>query len=133
MWHAKPKVTFTTYTDDACTQVASTGGASAVVDLTLDSSCNETPDSSISELICYEDGIVYYNHPNTDDCSADPICNSIPIGVCTYFTGPFDSVHDILTHTSADFFNLLLHLYFVLIEFKQNDTLCDMFCLVETD
>ena len=86
-------VTFTTYTDAACTQIASVGGESAVVELSLDEDCNETPDSSISELICYEDGIVYDNHPNTEDCSYEPaICNSIEIGVCTYFTGPVDSV-----------------------------------------
>ena len=57
--------------------------------VTLDTTveCNPTPDSSISALVCYTDGIVYTNHPNTNDCSAEPRDNCIPIGDCHHFPG----------------------------------------------
>ena len=86
-------VTFKTYTDDQCTELATLNGddEAGIVNLDLDISCNPTPDASLSELTCYTDGIMYINHPNTGDCTADPICNEIPIGVCQYFPGPVPS------------------------------------------
>ena len=78
-------VAFTVYTDDACTQLPS---RDSVVYLDTTISCNETPDSSISELICEEDRITYTNHPNTSDCSADGIENELWVGVCQEFPGP---------------------------------------------
>lgn len=61
---AGSEVTFTTYTDDECTLIAeSKRGNSPIVDLDYTIECNPTPDSSISELECYSDGIRYTNHP----------------------------------------------------------------------
>ncbi|KAK3284888.1 hypothetical protein CYMTET_7484 [Cymbomonas tetramitiformis] len=78
-------VTFTVYTDDQCTELPP---RNSVVTLDDTVSCNETPDSSISDLVCSADKITYTNHPNTADCSASPIANELPVGVCTYFPGP---------------------------------------------
>lgn len=78
-------VTFTTYTDADCTELPS---ANSVVNLDTTVACNETPDSSISELVCLEDRITYTNHPNSSDCSADGIANELVVGVCQEFPGP---------------------------------------------
>jgi len=78
-------VTFTTYVDDACTELPP---RDSVVVLDPEVTCNETPDSSISELVCFADRITYTNHPNTSDCSADGISNELWIGVCQEFPGP---------------------------------------------
>jgi len=81
-------VTFTTYTDANCTE---TPNANSVVNLDTTVACNETPDSSISNLICSEDRITYTNHPNTSDCSADGIENELVVGVCQQFPGPVET------------------------------------------
>ena len=81
-------VTFTTYTDANCTQ---TPNANSVVTLDTTVVCNETPDSSISNLVCLEDRITYTNHPNTSDCSADGIANELVVGVCQSFPGPVET------------------------------------------
>ena len=78
-------VTFTTYTDADCTELPPLDSV-VVLDTTV--ACNETPDSSISELVCYADKITYTNHPNSADCTADGIFNELPVGVCTEFPGP---------------------------------------------
>ena len=78
-------VTFTTYTDADCTELPS---ANSVVNLDTTLACNETPDSSISALVCLEDRITYTNHPNSSDCSADGIANELLVGVCQEFPGP---------------------------------------------
>ena len=78
-------VSFTVYVDAACTELPP---RDSVVVLDTAVACNETPDSSISALVCYADRITYLNHPNTSDCSADGIENELPIGVCTEFPGP---------------------------------------------
>lgn len=78
-------VTFTTYTDADCTELPS---ANSVVNLDTTIECNETPDSSISELVCLGDRITYTNHPNSSDCSADGIANELEVGVCQEFPGP---------------------------------------------
>jgi len=78
-------VTFTTYTDADCTMLPA---ANSVVNLDTTVACNETPDSSISELVCLEDRITYTNHPNSSDCSADGIANELVVGVCQEFPGP---------------------------------------------
>jgi len=80
------EVTFTTYTDADCTELPS--GSNSVVNLDTTVECNETPDSSISELVCLEDRITYTNHPNSSDCSADGIPNELMVGVCQEFPGP---------------------------------------------
>ena len=78
-------VAFTVYTDDACTELPP---QDSVVYLDTQISCNETPDSSISNLKCFADRITYTNHPNTSDCSADGIENELIVGVCQEFPGP---------------------------------------------
>ncbi len=78
-------VSFTTYTDEACTQLPP---KDSEVHLDINTACNPTPDSSISELACYEDRITYTNHPNTNDCSANGIANELFVGVCQEFPGP---------------------------------------------
>jgi hypothetical protein len=78
-------VTFTTYTDESCTELPP---KDSVVHLDTNTSCNATPDSSISELVCYADRITYTNHPNTEDCSANGIPNELFVGVCQEFPGP---------------------------------------------
>lgn len=78
-------VTFTTYTDADCTELPS---ADSVVNLDTTVACNETPDSSISALVCLEDRITYTNHPNSSDCSAEGIANELTVGVCQEFPGP---------------------------------------------
>lgn len=81
-------VTFTTYTNADCTETPS---ANSVVNLDTTVECNETPDSSISNLVCLEDRITYTNHPNTDDCSADGIENELIVGDCQSFPGPVET------------------------------------------
>ncbi|MFT5682268.1 MAG: hypothetical protein ACI8RZ_003186 [Myxococcota bacterium] len=78
-------VTFTTYTDSDCTELPA---ANSVVNLDTTVECNETPDSSISELVCLDDRITYTNHPNSNDCSAEGIANELVVGVCQEFPGP---------------------------------------------
>ena len=78
-------VTFTVYTDAGCTELPN---ANSVVNLDTTVECNETPDSSISNLHCEVDRITYTNHPNTSDCSADGIENELLVGVCQEFPGP---------------------------------------------
>jgi hypothetical protein len=78
-------VSFITYMDADCTELPQ---MDSVVNLDTTISCNKTPDSSISRLICFEDRISYTNHPNTSDCSADGIENELPVGVCEEFPGP---------------------------------------------
>jgi len=78
-------VTFTTYTDADCTELPA---ADSVVNLDTTVACNETPDSSISELVCLDDRITYTNHPNSSDCSAEGIANELLVGVCQEFPGP---------------------------------------------
>lgn len=78
-------VAFTVYTDAACSELPN---RDSVVYLDTEVSCNETPDSSISNLKCYADRITYTNHPNTSDCSADGIENELLVGVCQEFPGP---------------------------------------------
>ena len=78
-------VSFTVYTDADCTQLPP---QDSVVQLDTSVACNETPDSSISELRCFADRITYMNHPNTSDCSADGIPNELLVGVCQEFPGP---------------------------------------------
>mgnify|MGYP000026263122 CR=1 FL=1 len=78
-------VAFTVYTDAECTQLPP---QNSVVYLDTTTSCNETPDSSISSLVCTEDRITYINHPNTSDCTADGIENELMVGVCQEFPGP---------------------------------------------
>ena len=78
-------VAFTVYTDDACTELPSRDSV-VYLDITID--CNETPDSSVSNLVCLSDRITYTNHPNTSDCSADGIENELMVGVCQEFPGP---------------------------------------------
>ena len=89
-------VTFTTYTDANCTE---TPNANSVVNLDTTVTCNETPDSSISNLMCLEDRITYINHPNTSDCSADGIENELVVGVCQLFPGPVETWKLIETDT----------------------------------
>ena len=79
------KVTFTTYADADCTELPP---ADSVVYLDTNVACNETPDSSISNLACLDDRITYTNHPNSSDCSADGIANELVVGVCQEFPGP---------------------------------------------
>lgn len=78
-------VQFTVYTDAECTQLPP---SNSVVDLDTTVECNATPDSSISELVCFEDRITYTNHPNSNDCSASGISNELLVGVCQEFPGP---------------------------------------------
>ena len=78
-------VTFTVYTDANCTQLPQ---RNSVVHLDASLDCNETPDSSISGLKCFEDRISYTNHPNTSDCSANDVENVLYVGVCQEFPGP---------------------------------------------
>ncbi|MFT7580728.1 MAG: hypothetical protein ACI9MR_002401 [Myxococcota bacterium] len=78
-------VTYVVYVDDQCT-VAPPANSVVQLDRTVD--CNETPDSSISNIVCLADKVTYTNHPNTPDCSAEGIENEIPVGVCTQFPGP---------------------------------------------
>ena len=78
-------VAFTVYTDANCTQLPP---QDSTVYLDTSISCNETPDSSISNLICFEDRITYTNHPNSNDCSADGIENELMVGACQEFPGP---------------------------------------------
>jgi len=82
---SETSVRFTVYTDAACTQLPS---ANSVVDLDTTVACNTTPDSSISELACFDDRITYTNHPNSSDCSASGITNELFVGVCQEFPGP---------------------------------------------
>ena len=79
------QVTFTVYTDADCTELPA---ADSVVQLDTTIVCNETPDSSISNLVCLDDRITYTNHPNSNDCSADGIENELLVGVCQEFPGP---------------------------------------------
>jgi len=79
------QVTFTVYTDADCTELPA---ADSVVHLDTTVACNETPDSSISDLVCLEDRITYTNHPNSSDCSADGLENELMVGVCQEFPGP---------------------------------------------
>ena len=79
------QVTFTVYTDADCTALPA---ADSVVQLDTTIECNETPDSSISDLVCLEDRITYTNHPNSSDCSAEGIDNELLVGVCQEFPGP---------------------------------------------
>lgn len=89
---AQNTVTFWVFTDDQCTIPAITpGGASSETMLDITIECQETPDASVTEVTCFEDRIMYVNHPNTKDCSAEPKCNEIPIGECTHFPGPVPS------------------------------------------
>ena len=81
-------VTFTTYTNSECTE---TPNADSVVNLDTTVVCNETPDSSISNLVCLEDRITYTNHPNSSDCSADGIENELIVGECQLFPGPVET------------------------------------------
>lgn len=78
-------VSFTVYTDADCTQLPP---RDSLVELDASVACNETPDSSISELSCFSDRITYTNHPNTSDCSANGIPNELFVGVCQEFPGP---------------------------------------------
>jgi hypothetical protein len=78
-------VTFTVYTDSACTEVPP---IDSVVQLDATQPCNETPDASISNLRCFADRITYTNHPNNDDCTADGIENELSVGMCQEFPGP---------------------------------------------
>jgi hypothetical protein len=78
-------VTFTVYTDSACTKLPP---QNSTVVLDASKSCNSTPDASISELVCYKDRITYTNHPNNSDCSSAGIANELPVGKCTQFPGP---------------------------------------------
>ena len=79
------EVIFTVYVDDSCTELPPVD-STVVLDATA--ACNETPDASISELVCYADRITYMNHPNNSDCSSDGIYNELVVGVCTEFPGP---------------------------------------------
>lgn len=79
------EVVFTVYVDDTCTELPP---ADSTVVLDATAACNETPDASISELVCFADRITYLNHPNNPDCSSDGIFNELPVGVCTQFPGP---------------------------------------------
>ena len=78
-------VTFTTYTDSDCTELPA---ANSVVILDTTVECNETPDSSISELVCLDERITYTHHPNSNDCSAEGIANELVVGECQEFPGP---------------------------------------------
>ena len=78
-------VAFTVYTDAACSELPP---RDSVVYLDTEITCNETPDSSISNLSCHADHIAYLNHPNTSDCSAEGIENELTVGVCQEFPGP---------------------------------------------
>ena len=73
------------WTDADCTEVPA---ADSVVHLDTQVDCNEIPASSISNLVCLSDRIVYTNHPNSSDCSADGIANELLVGVCQEFPGP---------------------------------------------
>ena len=79
------RVTFTVYTDADCTELPA---ANSVVELDTTVACNETPDSSISNLVCLADRITYTNHPNSSDCSAEGIENELVVGTCQEFPGP---------------------------------------------
>ena len=81
-------VTFTVYVDDMCTELPP---IDSVVLLDATQPCNETPDASISELVCLSDRITYMNHPNNSDCSTTGISNELLVGVCQEFPGPFPS------------------------------------------
>ncbi len=78
-------VTFTTYTDDTCTEVPP---MNSVVELDTGVACNQAPKASISELVCYPDRITYTNHPNVTDCSSTGFANELFVGVCQEFPGP---------------------------------------------
>ncbi|NCG19367.1 MAG: hypothetical protein GWP91_10200 [Rhodobacterales bacterium] len=78
-------VTFTVYVDDMCTELPP---IDSVVLLNATKPCNETPDASISELVCLSDRITYTNHPNNNDCSTAGIPNELIVGACQEFPGP---------------------------------------------
>lgn len=82
---SRTKVTFTTYTNDACTELPP---KDSVVHLDTTQACNETPDASISNVVCYPDRITYTNYPNISDCSSTGIPNELEVGVCQEFPGP---------------------------------------------
>ena len=79
------KVTFTVYIDAACTQLPP---RDSTVELDASTTCNSTPDASISDLVCHADRITYTNHPNNSDCSSAGIPNELFVGVCQEFPGP---------------------------------------------
>jgi len=85
-------VTFRTYTTSDCSgeYVSHFSQSGWVAEIVADTNveCNATPDSSISNLVCYSDKITYTNHPNSNDCSSQAIENELPVGVCTEFPGP---------------------------------------------
>jgi hypothetical protein len=81
-------VTFTVYIDDMCTELPP---IDSVVFLDATKPCNETPDASISELVCLSDRITYMNHPNNNDCSTAGISNELIVGACQEFPGPVAS------------------------------------------
>jgi len=79
------KVTFTVYTDEACTQLPH---KDSVVEIDAGLACNATPDASISGLVCQADRITYTNHPNNSDCSSVGMANELFVGECQAFPGP---------------------------------------------
>ena len=83
-------VTFTTYTDAACTQLPKFAGASSsAVTLRTGTACNQAPKAGVSNLQCFADTITYTNHPNDNSCgSSSARANELKVGVCTEFPGP---------------------------------------------
>ena len=82
---SRTTVTFTTYTNDTCTELPP---KDSVVHLDTTLACNETPDGSISSVVCQPDRITYTNYPNNSDCSSTGIPNELEVGVCQEFPGP---------------------------------------------
>ena len=80
------KVTWTTYTNAECTTLPARN-STVTLDTTV--ACNDSGDGSASNLVCYSDRITYTNHPNIANCSNTGVANTLSVGVCVEFPGPF--------------------------------------------